>query len=306
MQAAGVHSRTSKSKKTQYQDAYAIRQAAAHRAATLARTKAVRAKRLEDLGDPIRGGKETTAFVKSLDVAMDLSNATSTPMTGNGQDMETMTKTKDDTTKDQSPLSPAETDVAKVEHMNHFLTPKELASSLGVSKELTAPYTAFNSAENDPDTEIKAKKSQDEKFERSTIAIARITAVENTSSRQRTLINTRRCIEEFGRHNTDGKFRPHVGEDSQEIREERVGPDTGSSEVQIAILTAKIRVLAAEFEGRSRNDKVNKRNLRLLLHRRQKLLKYLQRKDRGGERWQHLIETLGLTPATWLGEINLQ
>jgi len=43
----------------------------------------------------------------------------------------------------------------------------------------------------------------------------------------------------------------------------------------------------------------------LLVHRRQKLLAYLRKKERGGERWQHLIQTLGLTEGTWQGEISL-
>ena len=86
----------------------------------------------------------------------------------------------------------------------------------------------------------------------------------------------------------------------------RAGPDTGSSEVQVAILTAKIKVLADHMllKGRQK-DKVNKRNLRLLVHRRQKLLQYLRRKERGGDRWQNLISTLGLTEGTWKGEISL-
>ena len=87
---------------------------------------------------------------------------------------------------------------------------------------------------------------------------------------------------------------------------ERAGPDTGSSEVQIGILTAKIRRLADQYEGVSRNDKVNKRNLRLLLHRRQKLLKYMERRERGSGRWYNMIETLGLTEATWKGQIAVE
>jgi len=85
----------------------------------------------------------------------------------------------------------------------------------------------------------------------------------------------------------------------------RAGPDTGSSEVQIAVLTAKIRTLADFLETRGKTDKVNKRNLRLLVHRRQKLLLYLRRKERGGPRWQNIIDTLGLTEGTWRGEISL-
>lgn len=84
-----------------------------------------------------------------------------------------------------------------------------------------------------------------------------------------------------------------------------MGPDTGSSEVQIAILTAKIKTVADFLATRGKGDKHNKRNLRLLVHRRQKLLQYLRRKERGGPRWQHCIETLGLTEGTWRGEISL-
>lgn len=86
----------------------------------------------------------------------------------------------------------------------------------------------------------------------------------------------------------------------------RAGPDTGSSEVQIGILTAKIRVLAGEWEGAGRGDKVNKRNLRLLLHRRQKLLRYMQKRERGSGRWENMLEVLGLTEATWKGQIAVE
>ena len=91
----------------------------------------------------------------------------------------------------------------------------------------------------------------------------------------------------------------------QDEKTPRAGPDTGSSEVQIAILTAKIRNMADQLEATGRQDKHNKRNLRLLVHRRQKLLKYLRKRERGGERWQFLTQTLGLTEGTWRGEISL-
>lgn len=52
-------------------------------------------------------------------------------------------------------------------------------------------------------------------------------------------------------------------------------------------------------------DKVNKRNLRLLVHRRQKLLRYLERKERGGPRFQNVVDVLGLTEGMWRGEISL-
>lgn len=135
-----------------------------------------------------------------------------------------------------------------------------------------------------------------------------------------------RCVDTFGRHVTDGVLRakpestspgmPAAGGEalvgSEGVTEgkishktPRAGPDTGSSEVQIAILTSKINVLADFLETRGRKDKVNARNLRLLVHRRQKLLRYLRKRERGGERWRFLIEKLGLTEATWKGEISM-
>lgn len=133
-------------------------------------------------------------------------------------------------------------------------------------------------------------------------------------------VNITRCVNTFGRHNTDRIFPPkapglpNIGSmDPHPIRPEtniaetkkRIGPDTGSSEVQIAILTAKIKTLGDFLETRGKGDKHNKRNLRLLVHRRQKLLAYLRKKERGGPRWQHCIEMLGLTEGTWRGEISL-
>lgn len=126
--------------------------------------------------------------------------------------------------------------------------------------------------------------------------------------------NTQRCIETFGRHNTDeilgGRTPTNVprGPDAMPaaVPTPRAGPDTGSSEVQVAILTAKIRALKGELDKtRGNKDRVNKRNLRVMVHKRQKLLKYLRRKEHGGPRWQNLIETLGLTEGTWKGEISL-
>jgi ribosomal protein S15 len=151
-------------------------------------------------------------------------------------------------------------------------------------------------------------------------AIARITALDNGSSKDRMRVNITRCVSTFGRHNTDHLLPPRAPplaspnspiphairpETNAEAATSRIGPDTGSSEVQIAILTAKIKTVKDFLETRGKHDKHNKRNLRLLVHRRQKLLKYLRTKERGGPRWQHCIETLGLTEGTWRGEISL-
>jgi ribosomal protein S15P/S13E len=42
-----------------------------------------------------------------------------------------------------------------------------------------------------------------------------------------------------------------------------------------------------------------------MVHKRQKLMAYLRRQDRGGPRWQNLVEKLGLNDAMWKEEISL-
>jgi ribosomal protein S15 len=209
-------------------------------------------------------------------------------------------------------LSSENTGVAMPHHLNDFITPEELSRFTELSRAMTAPIPSSR-AVADPEAEAEAKAKHDEEHATRTAALARIFAVENTNSRSRTSINIRRMIDEFGRHNTDSTIDPRQllpkknekGELIQRTKE-RIGPDTGSSEVQIAILTAKIRLMAREYQGRSKNDKHNKRNLRVLMHRRQRLLRYFYRRDKGGERWQHMVEKLGITPAMWQGEIELR
>ena len=164
----------------------------------------------------------------------------------------------------------------------------------------------------DPYIEQQARAKHDTQHKRASEAISRIVALANGSSKDRTRANVVKCIETFGRHNTDDYLQPKATSQTYQnmetpsiSRNPRAGPDTGSSEVQIAILTAKIRVLADSQEVVGHKDKVNKRNLRLLVHRRQKLLKYLRRKERGSERWTNVVDKLGLTDGTWKEEISL-
>lgn len=158
----------------------------------------------------------------------------------------------------------------------------------------------------DPVAEEMAEKEHEEKHARAVEALRRIVSLDNTNSKMRKHVNISRCIDEFGRHNTDGvlKQRP-VSIHGTEPKPERAGPDTGSSEVQIAILTMKIRKLSQELgQNRGYKDKHNKRNLRLLCHRRQRLLRYMEKKERGSERWTSMLEKLGLSPATWKAQIS--
>ena len=67
--------------------------------------------------------------------------------------------------------------------------------------------------------------------------------------------------------------------------------DTGSTEVQVAILTARINELTAHMKIHVK-DFHSRRGLLIMVGKRRKLLSYL--KDRDFARYQSLIQKLGL------------
>ena len=67
--------------------------------------------------------------------------------------------------------------------------------------------------------------------------------------------------------------------------------DTGSPEVQIALLTERINDLTQHLRGH-RKDHHSRRGLLMLVGRRRRLLRYLQRKDI--ESYRALVKELGL------------
>ena len=67
--------------------------------------------------------------------------------------------------------------------------------------------------------------------------------------------------------------------------------DTGSPEVQVALLTANINSLQAHF-GDHKKDHHSRRGLIRMVNQRRKLLDYLRSKDR--TRYAELIKRLGL------------
>ena len=67
--------------------------------------------------------------------------------------------------------------------------------------------------------------------------------------------------------------------------------DTGSPEVQVALLTARIEHLSGHFKTHKK-DHHSRRGLLQLVNRRRSLLDYLHRKD--AERYKALIGKLGL------------
>lgn len=82
-------------------------------------------------------------------------------------------------------------------------------------------------------------------------------------------------------------------EKKQEIIESnaRAKGDTGSPEVQVAILTSRINTLTEHFKLHHK-DNHSRRGLLMMVNKRRSLLDYLKRKD--VERYNALIQKLGL------------
>ncbi len=79
---------------------------------------------------------------------------------------------------------------------------------------------------------------------------------------------------------------------AQVVRDyQRAAGDTGSPEVQVALLTARINDLAGHFKAHVK-DHHSRRGLLRMVSRRRKLLDYLKRNS--VESYRALIERLGL------------
>lgn len=271
-------------------DPYRWQQAQQRKNRNLQRQEVLKADRDQAWGDPVHG--LVTPFLESFDSA--------------GQSPQSKVRRNDDgNSLDEAHALPTSEHI-----LNHQLTKQELDEAIAESYKLTAPSQGdIKSVYYNEVVDKEAMQQHEDNHRRAVEALKRITTLDNANSKDRRHANIRRIIETFGRHETDAKLRqkPLVAGQAERVEKIRGGPDTGSSEVQIAILTAKIRVLAAMYAGKKGNkDKHNKKNLRLLLHRRQKLLKYMERSERGSGRWEHMIETLGLSPATYKKQIEVR
>ena len=71
----------------------------------------------------------------------------------------------------------------------------------------------------------------------------------------------------------------------------RATNDTGSPEVQVAILSSRINELTEHF-NRHKKDHHSRQGLLKMVNQRRKLLDYLKEAD--GERYRNLIDRLGL------------
>lgn len=285
MQAASLS--LGERKKVAKQDPYRWAQAQMRKTANLKRREELDAERAVAPGDPVVG--KLTPFVESLDSA--------------GQKKASDVPTDPSGTPLEEPRELPTTDGLR----NYYLSDAELDEAVKHAYTLTRPVSSVVASQVDPAMEEQRRKHE-KNHEKAVLAMRRITALENGSARDRFHANVRRIVDEFGRHNTDRFLaaKPLSISPDTVPKPRRSGPDTGSSEVQIAILTSKIRALSQALEiNRGYKDKHNKRNLRVLVHRRQKLLRYMERKERGSERWTHMLEKLGITPATWKGEITV-
>lgn len=76
------------------------------------------------------------------------------------------------------------------------------------------------------------------------------------------------------------------------VKEHQRDPsDTGSPEVQVALLSARITHLTEHFKAH-KHDHHSRRGLLRMVNQRRKLLDYLNNKD--SSRYQNLIQSLGL------------
>ncbi|KAK0651647.1 ribosomal protein [Cercophora newfieldiana] len=271
------------------QDPYAWAQAQQRKAASVSRRKELEAQRDAGWGSPIHG--IPTPFVESFDTAGQA--PLSTPLVD----------------KHGNPLEEPHPLPTTPQLRNYLLSEEEVEKAIEQARNLTKPLTDPTGLTGDPVKEAEELEIHEAKHKKAVLAIQRIADLANGNAKDRKHANIRRCIETFGRHNTDLSLENPQPPLSRGVVPQpqvpRAGPDTGSSEVQIAILTAKIRALAHALDSqRGNKDKVNKRNLRKLCHKRQRLLRYMEKKERGSGRWQHMLETLGLSPATWKEQIS--
>ncbi|KAJ5492889.1 hypothetical protein N7539_001635 [Penicillium diatomitis] len=254
-------------------DFFKLAQARQRKAANLSRQKVLQAEREASLGDPVKS--KPTSFIQEIE-AIQAGSQNSTLSSG----------------------------------LNYYLQAEELNGALQFSKDLVEPLQNPDRDTADPQLEKEAAELHQKEHQNAQDAIQRIVNLSNGNTKDRLRLNVQKCIYQFGRHNTDQHLPPKPSSalqgsmPGQPQKVPRIGVDTGSPEVQAAILTVKIMNLYRHLQTANK-DKHNKRNLQILVHKRQKLLRYIREKERGGPRWQNLMETLGLSDAAWKGEIAL-
>ncbi|KAL7271807.1 hypothetical protein RUND412_005409 [Rhizina undulata] len=246
---------------------YAAEIARKRRLANINLQEELAAARVRDAADPVWG--HTTSFLESIDKAPDALPSV-------------------DMAKNRG------IDIGDT-RLNYFLSQKEVEASLEISRTLLSPINGVKDPSK-PKFQEDLKKAEEFEIEhkRTMEAIRRIISLGNGSAADIARSNTQLCIETFGRHVSDSQLPLDPNVPPAVNKTPRAGPDTGSSEVQAAILTVRIRKLARVLEKEGKKDHHNKRNLRLLVHKRQKILKYLMRREKGGIRYRNIMGALGL------------
>ena len=83
-----------------------------------------------------------------------------------------------------------------------------------------------------------------------------------------------------------------VAQKAQVVKQhQRAGNDTGSPEVQIAVLSSRIAELTEHFKGHAK-DHASRRGLLMLVSKRRRLLNYLE--SHAKSRYTEIIARLGL------------
>ncbi|KAF9893143.1 hypothetical protein FE257_012554 [Aspergillus nanangensis] len=272
--ATSIRAGSAETRERRRHDPFLMAQSRQRKAANLSRRQALTQEREGSLGDPVQS--ESTPFVQQL----------------------------------KATQSGPQVSAASDGDLNYFLNSERLEEALEYSKTLTSPLENLDRDTADPQLEKEMAERHLQQHQNAQAAIDRIVNINNGNTEDQMRLRIQQCIEKFGRHNTDKQFPPkpaavsHQSATAHPEKTPRVGQDTGSPEVQVAILTAKILNLSRHLQTTNK-DMHNKRNLRILVHKRQKLLRYLRKKERGGPRWQYLVETLGLSDAAWKGEISM-
>ncbi|PWN42146.1 hypothetical protein IE81DRAFT_323796 [Ceraceosorus guamensis] len=135
---------------------------------------------------------------------------------------------------------------------------------------------ALKAAEEDLERMEEAEKVKSD-------TLSRILDLRNASAKGIQVENIRRIIDHFGN------------------RGPRLPRDTGSVEVQAAVLTYRIRSLLFHLNDGHRKDHSNRRSMSNLVQQRAKLLKYLFKKDQN--RFEAILPRVGLEARAVLGEV---
>ncbi|CAE6465170.1 unnamed protein product [Rhizoctonia solani] len=173
------------------------------------------------------------------------------------------------------------------ENLNFGLKPQEKELVFRTLPEVAAQQTFFQITKSPYDAELSshvhALQQAESRATINAVHLSRLTDLRNASAAGIAAENRRRCVEAFSPPD-----KPN---------------DTGRPEVQAAILTAQIRNLATHLKQRT-HDVHNRRSLRMLVHKRAKILKYLKQLDLS--RYEAVLPRLGLEAAAVEGELQVK